>query len=146
MRVYKEANGDSSVGEYISLFIACLFFHYRSSATRIAECYNQAIAPAASQTETHTTLKTTLDYETVFDAFFLYSLLLDHQSRKRYTETCAPFRLPHGGEQDNRYDEALEERNLRFTLNDRKAWSHACDDCMKIRTHPDGRKSEYPLF
>ena len=115
---------------------------FRSSATRIADCYNAAIAPAASNVSLNSTLKTTLDYETVLDAFFLYSLLLDHKASKTTHSDLQPFRLPHLGEQENRYDQVLEERNHRFALNGRKHWSHACDECFKIKTKPDGTKGK----
>lgn len=85
-------------------------------------------------------LKTELEYEIVYDAFFLYSLLLDYY-RHRKTDISVqlqPFTLPHRGDQDRRLDAALEARNLRFAGNGRKAWTHACDDCFKVFTGPDG--------
>lgn len=49
-----------------------------------------------------------------------------------------PFCLPHHGDQDYRYNHALNKRNVRFAYNERKVWSHACEDCLKYTTRPDG--------
>lgn len=113
------------------------------SATRIADVYNEATAPTVSQLISDSSLKNDLEYEVVLDAFFLYSLLLDYARRQQLSaEPLPPFRLPHGGLQDSRFDAALEERNARYADNGRKSWSHACEMCYKIVERPDGQKGQ----
>lgn len=112
----------------------------RLSATRFADLYNSSLATPPSAPPCDSSLKQEINYDIVLDAFFLYSLLLDHHKRKQSSAQpdFPPFVLPHDGDQDRRYDIPLEARNIRYANNGRKAWTHACDDCFKLFTRPDG--------
>lgn len=122
------------------IFISSL----RMSATRIASIYN-SLLPSSNDGE-HSRLKIALDYNIIFDSFYLYSLLLDHQTHRESDKYHSPFVIPHQGEQAHRFDRAMEERNLRFAHNSRKAWSHACDDCFKVSDLQDGRKGDVSIY
>ena len=64
--------------------------------------------------------------ELVWNAFYIYALLLDH------TRRAVSLKLPHHGEQIERVAAALHARNLRMVGVGQAAWAHACDDCEKL--------------
>ncbi|KAF9522001.1 hypothetical protein CPB83DRAFT_911574 [Crepidotus variabilis] len=74
-----------------------------------------------------------LSVEFVWDAFFLYGLMLDHVEEKSVLE------LPHQAEsQAKRLQAALRVRNQRLAGVGQEAWNHACDRCCHIEQREDG--------
>lgn len=79
-----------------------------------------------------------MDCEMVWNAFFLYALLLDHHGREDI------LRIPHhAATQADRLRPALEARSNRMVGPGQEHWSHACDKCTWFTTADDGnlRKS-----
>jgi hypothetical protein len=63
----------------------------------------------------------------VWDAFIIFALLEDCDKQKKI------LRVPHSGEQDNRFKEAMEARNRRIILlGQPDAVRHACNKCMRV--------------
>jgi len=66
-----------------------------------------------------------LSVEHVWDGFILYSLL-DEKNRSR-----EQLKVPHTGQQSERFRHAMEQRNRDMILNGQPdAVSHACDKCF----------------
>ncbi len=67
-----------------------------------------------------------LSTEQVWDTFVIYSLL-DEKQRHR-----EQLKVPHTGQQSERFKQAMEERNRDIILNGQPdAVSHACDKCFR---------------
>ncbi|KIJ36555.1 hypothetical protein M422DRAFT_61158 [Sphaerobolus stellatus SS14] len=74
-----------------------------------------------------------LDTDIVSDAFYLYSLLLDHS---RQAQVLSP--PHHAPNNTERLQNALEQRNERMVGPGQPEWNHACDVCTKISVSEDG--------
>lgn len=126
---------------YAEDFITCLLFTpipLRVSAANIATVYNYATAPASSPVHPAHQPLHLLHSKIVLDAFFLHGLLRDkHQDTARLI-------LPHDGPQEHRFDGALRERNEKIRRCGQEMWAHACDDCVKRFTRPDGTLGMQP--
>jgi len=82
-------------------------------------------------------LALTGDY--VWEAFFIYSLLLDHMEHGTILD------LPHAvPDQTIRLRAALEARTLAMAGPGQELWSHACDLCCKYRTTDSGVIGKLP--
>ena len=68
-----------------------------------------------------------LSSETVWDAFWIYGLLLWQTSTKDI-----PLSLPHKGSNRDRFNKALSARNDDMLSCGQALWSHTCDKCEKI--------------
>lgn len=74
-----------------------------------------------------------MDINHVWDAFFLHTLLLDHQERDE------SLILRHDApSQAERLAPALRARNQRFAGPGQEAWNHACDLCCWIQEDESG--------
>ncbi len=71
--------------------------------------------------------------ELVYEAFFLHGLLLDAYNQG------ASLSLPNSGEQRDRMDKALDERNKRMVGTGQEFWAHRCQICMQLFEGPDGK-------
>ncbi|KAI1784804.1 hypothetical protein LXA43DRAFT_901026, partial [Ganoderma leucocontextum] len=112
-----------------------------TSASNCAKFYNTSLAPPhfADLLPLDWGYKFKLTTEQVWDGFFLYSLLLDHQERS------TSLSLPHvAGSQAERLSGALQDRNLRMARPGQKYWSHACDRCCWVDSK-DAEGNEYAV-
>ncbi|KAJ6485282.1 hypothetical protein DFH09DRAFT_949028, partial [Mycena vulgaris] len=106
-----------------------------TSATNCARTYNAALSNQSIRSSLPATWSTSLelDVEDVWNAFFLYSLLLDYQSRDQ------PLELPHKApSQSERLRAALHERNVQMAGTGQPAWNHACNLCCGVVIDEDG--------
>ncbi|KAH9829320.1 uncharacterized protein C8Q71DRAFT_718407 [Rhodofomes roseus] len=72
--------------------------------------------------------------EYVWDAFFLYSILQDHEERGTFLE------LEHDvTRQSDRLRPALDARNRLMAGPGQEQWSHACDLCCSLSENDEGR-------
>lgn len=82
-----------------------------------------------------------LDTEHVWTAFYLHALLIDSCT---YKTTLS---VPHTGDQDKRFDDAIKARNARIALNKYREYDHACDLCTTLfvpdPSSPDDDVSQY---
>ncbi|EJD55118.1 hypothetical protein AURDEDRAFT_155348 [Auricularia subglabra TFB-10046 SS5] len=101
-----------------------LFSH--ASSEGIARVYNRSMA-ASTQS------KYTLSGSIVFEAFLLHALLRFHATLGQSLS------LPHGGSNDRRFDEALQQRNVLMAGTGQPQWAHACKRCTLIKKHENGR-------
>ena len=73
-----------------------------------------------------------MDVDDVWNAFFTYSLCLDHHERQETME------LPHSApSQAERLCVLLEARNIRMAGTGQEEWNHACDLCCYIYRDPE---------
>jgi len=68
----------------------------------------------------------------VWYAFVVVALLDDHQRRG------AKLDVPHGGDQKDRYSDAMRARTERIMTHGQEELPHACYGCMRVFTSPDG--------
>lgn len=69
----------------------------------------------------------------IWDSFVLYTLLDDHSGRHSHLT------VPHGGNQTDRFEAAMEERNLRIIHDGQPALDHACTKCTRVFQESDGQ-------
>ena len=62
----------------------------------------------------------------IWDTFVLLALLRDCTSRDEALV------IPHTGDQKNRFDAAMQERNERIVYHGQDEISHYCDGCMRV--------------
>ena len=89
----------------------------------MARIYNLSLSPSFSDSHALTT-------ETVWNAFWLYTLLKHHNARG---ETLT---LPHVEDHQDRFTLALDARNAIMVGTGKPLWSHACDSCEKLLFEP----------
>lgn len=68
----------------------------------------------------------------IWDTFILFTLLDDHSKRK------SRLSLPHSGNQSERFEAAMQDRNLRIIHDGQPELDHACDKCTRIFQDADG--------
>ncbi|KAJ7718060.1 hypothetical protein B0H16DRAFT_1797918 [Mycena metata] len=108
-----------------------------TSATNCARTYNSGLPNEAIQSSLPATWSTSLelDVQDVWNAFFLYALLLDNQVHGKilHLSHTAP-------SQSERLRPALHERNLRIAGVGQPGWNHACNLCCSIYIDEDGNE------
>ncbi|KAJ7744876.1 hypothetical protein B0H16DRAFT_1889524 [Mycena metata] len=108
-----------------------------TSATNCARTYNSGLSNEAIQPSLPATWSTSLelDVQDVWNAFFLYALLLDNQVHGTilHLSHTAP-------SQFERLRPALHERNLRMAGVGQPGWNHACNLCCSIYIDEDGNE------
>lgn len=77
--------------------------------------------------------------EHVWDGFIILSLLEDHTARS------AILRVPHTGDQRDRFTAAMEERNARIQLCGQPEWGHYCTKCLRVWDE-NGKLSRFSAF
>ena len=118
-------HGESHFNDRLSMLMRS-----RTSATNCARIYNESIGifEGRKHYQFQSSHATIMDTDNIWDAFFIYSLILDHQRRGSVLS------LPHNsGTHRDRYGAALQERNQRFNGHNRDEWNHVCEDCFKLR-------------
>ncbi|OJT04033.1 hypothetical protein TRAPUB_5269 [Trametes pubescens] len=112
-----------------------------TSATNCAKFYNLSMAKAEIDALLPAEWKLTraLTTEHVWDAFFTYSLLLDHHERGTILQ------LAHNTtSHTERLRPALQARNALMVGPGQEQWSHACDLCCWVEQDKDGHMSSNP--
>ncbi|KAJ7653859.1 hypothetical protein B0H17DRAFT_1100358, partial [Mycena rosella] len=105
-----------------------------TSATNCARTYNDGLSNQIVGSSLPTTWPYTfeIDVEDVWNSFFLYNLILDHNARGRALE------LSHtASSQSERLRPALHERNARMAGPGQDAWNHVCDLCCWFYAQDD---------
>lgn len=110
----------------------------RTSATNGARLYNSCLSrpetrPVHPDWPPERSFKLTT--EQVWDGFIILSLLEDYAGRN------AILRVPHGGDQNDRFTEAMRERNERIRTYGQPELSHYCDKCLRVWETKDGHLS-----
>ncbi|KAJ6511673.1 hypothetical protein DFH09DRAFT_1100422 [Mycena vulgaris] len=121
-------------GDLYELFSVMMVTSW-TSATNCARTYNAALSNQSIRSSLPATWSTSLELhvEDVWNTFFLYSLLLDYQTREQ------PLELPHKApSQSERLRAALHERNVRMAGTSQPAWNHACNLCCGVVIDEDG--------
>lgn len=116
---------------YISLFLT----KERSSATNCARVYNLSIGDyTCSRQHTYGLSNTEMTSDHVWDAFFIYGLILE---ASRSDERLS---LPNKDTQHHdRYAAALQLRNNKYQGPSRPGWNHCCNLCARIVNRAEGR-------
>ncbi|KDR76382.1 hypothetical protein GALMADRAFT_480195 [Galerina marginata CBS 339.88] len=132
----------------LNIFIAMMLISW-TSATNAARIYNMSFTSTDSDNlldaplcdpELHeaqadqndfdnptiSTSAPALRTEHIWDGFILLSLLEDYFS-KGYILS-----VPHSGDQKNRFDGAMEARNLFMNQSGQPEWAHTCEKCTRV--------------
>lgn len=80
---------------------------------------------------------TRLSTENVWDAFTIYTLIRQHEREGRMVV------VSHTGDQKDRFNALMEERNKKVILYGQDEVRHYCDKCTRIWEDPDGTIREY---
>jgi hypothetical protein len=102
----------------------------RTSATNGSRIYNNNITDPAKQHPDWVDF--TLRPEQVSDGFILLALLEDYAARDKI------LRVPHGGDQKDRFTDAIRERNARMAASGQPEWAHYCSKCTRVYHGGDG--------
>ncbi|TFK45431.1 hypothetical protein OE88DRAFT_1721508 [Heliocybe sulcata] len=116
--------------EVLNLFVGLMLISW-SSATNGARTYDTCLSHPENQPEGWR-FSFSLCTEHVWDGFLILSLLED------YTRRDELLRVPHTGDQKDRYLDAVRERNLRFCRSGQPEWAHYCEKCMAFSKDEDG--------
>ncbi|KIJ47694.1 hypothetical protein M422DRAFT_163649, partial [Sphaerobolus stellatus SS14] len=106
-----------------------------TSATNCARIYNAEFDDLRASIKLPAGWKFTLklDTDNSSDAFYLYSLLLDHSCQGSF------LKLPHHAPNNTeRLHDALELRNMQMVGPGQPEWNHACSGCTKLYKNSDG--------
>ncbi|KAF7308041.1 hypothetical protein MKEN_01166400 [Mycena kentingensis (nom. inval.)] len=119
----------------LNLFINLMLILW-TSATNGAKIYDTALSKPDEIPRNHpewvdTSFK--LRTEHVWDGFTILSLLEDYERRG---ETL---RVPHTGEQKDRFTAAMSDRNARIQFLGQPEWAHYCSKCIRVWDEGDGK-------
>ncbi|KAJ7933656.1 hypothetical protein B0H13DRAFT_1592224, partial [Mycena leptocephala] len=122
---------DKDLCELFSVMMATSW----TSATNCARTYNSGLSNHSVISSLPATWSTSLelDVEDAYNAFFIYSLLLDHQAHDRTLQLSSTQQS-----QSERLRPALHERNSRMAGIGQPAWNHACNLCCAVDTDDNG--------
>jgi hypothetical protein len=82
--------------------------------------------------------KPALKGDHVYHGFIITSLVDDHHERHKILT------VPHDGEQEDRFKQAIRERNARIKLYGQPEILHACEKC--VRFYPEEQKCSYSVI
>ena len=97
----------------------------RKLATNCARSYNLALAGNGS-VPNDWPFKPALKGDHVYHGFIIVSLLDDHRERNEILS------VPHDGEQEHRFKQAVREWNARIKLYGQPEILHACKKCVRL--------------
>lgn len=113
----------------------------RTSSTNAARIYNEYMtSPEPSTPSSHDMPTHKLNNHHVFDAFVIVSLLEDSKCEG------SVLRVPHTGDQRDRFACAMEARNFRIRTFGQPAASHWCTKCMRTLPGENGTMRKSNLF
>lgn len=115
----------------LELFKTLALFSW-TSWTNAAHIYDRALSqltPARRQIARYR-----LRTEHVGDGFVIYALLKDAR------DLGYILRVPHEGDQQDRFTAAMHERNNHMQRSGQPEFLHTCDKCLRVITQPDGTK------
>ncbi|KAG2152954.1 hypothetical protein DEU56DRAFT_850012, partial [Suillus clintonianus] len=105
------------------------------SAMNCARVYDIGQSRRAPNCNVNWQFGSSLTTEEVWDSFTLLALLDDHH------RTGIHLRVPHGGDQKDRFTHAMRERTERIITHGQEELQHACDGCLRVFEAPDGTLS-----
>jgi hypothetical protein len=100
-------------------------YHNRTLATNGAKIYNMSLSKVGLQPPSWG-FSFQLRTEHVWDAFVILNLLEECEERNEVLQ------VPHSGDQDKQFTEAMQQHNERFERNGQPEWSHYCEGCMQF--------------
>ncbi|KAE9403482.1 hypothetical protein BT96DRAFT_1080003 [Gymnopus androsaceus JB14] len=112
--------------ELAKLFVAQMVMSW-TSATNASQIYNTLY----SSTSTSSTTSLTDDH--IWNAFIILSLIRDSGCRK------AVLAVLDSGAQNDRFNQAMSERNQRIAEYGQDLINHYCDRCLKVTEKEDGK-------
>jgi hypothetical protein len=82
--------------------------------------------------------------ENVWNAFFLYSLILEAHRQGDLGRYEMPLSLPHrdANHRVDRYEDMLKDRNHLYSSYCRPDYNHACDGCAHLVLRKNGQTGE----
>jgi hypothetical protein len=92
----------------------------------MARVYNHELGSGTNILPNNGSLLAEITDTIIYDAFYLHALLRDKLSRHELLH------LPNRGIHNRWFDQAMQERNLRYAGNGQPLWGHACKRCMHI--------------
>ncbi|KAF7318786.1 hypothetical protein HMN09_00390900 [Mycena chlorophos] len=125
---YIHAQTGSYVENSLCNFFGNLICSAHASTTNLARSYNSDLG--RTQTTMKTRLKHEITHNIVMDAFFMHALLL---RARRYGNRLE---LTHRGENEHRFDAAMDVYNSIMSGTGQPRYAHACLDCFKIFEDP----------
>ncbi|KAF7297871.1 hypothetical protein HMN09_01007900 [Mycena chlorophos] len=141
---YEKIPNAIQVGEHqyletiiVNLFINLMLISW-TSATNGARIYDQALSQPENILCEHPDWVSTsfkLRPEHVWDGFIVLCLLEDYQRRG---ETL---RVPHTGDQKDRFTKAMSDRNAHFQFFGQPEWAHYCNKCLRVYKNESGTLS-----
>ncbi|KAJ7712770.1 hypothetical protein B0H16DRAFT_1342021 [Mycena metata] len=126
----------------LNLFTNLLLISW-TSATNGARVYNETLSQPEKRPDHPDWMDTSfkLRPEHVWDGFLLISLLEDYEARG------ATLRVPHTGDQKDRFTAVMQERNTRIQLCGQPEWGHYCTKCRAAaRCRRDGSTAPRLIF
>ena len=105
----------------------------RTSATNCARIYNSESIGISSGLPLDWPLRFEIDTDGVSDAFYLYSLLMDHHHRGISLQL-----LHHAFNNADRIRPVLHTQNLCMAGTGQLEWNHACESCTKVFSSDTG--------
>ncbi|KAI0082933.1 hypothetical protein BDY19DRAFT_901310 [Irpex rosettiformis] len=111
--------------QLIELWINSMLFAW-TSASNCARLYNTALASVSPSASSTFAFSPFLQADEVWDAVICLCLLQDSQ------EQSTTLDVPHTGYQEDRFKEAMEERNVRFQQHGLPDIRHYCNKCMRF--------------
>lgn len=104
------------------------------SATNCAQAYDMALSERQEHDleEGGWKFGKRLTTEHVWDAFVLWSLILQHKEHDEIVE------VPHFGEQKTRFIQLMKRRNAFVITDGQEEVPHYCDKCMRVWKSDDG--------
>jgi len=107
---------------------------YRKSATNCARSYSLALAGSGTIPDGWP-FKPALKGDHVYNGFIIASLLEDHRERHGILT------VPHNGEHEDRFKQAIRDHNIRIKLYGQPEILHACEKCARL--YPEQNKCEF---
>ncbi|KAF7324005.1 hypothetical protein MKEN_00622500 [Mycena kentingensis (nom. inval.)] len=122
----------------LDLFINLMLISW-TSATNGARVYDTCLSKPENIPRDHpawmdASFKIRPEY--VWDGFIVLSLLEDHQRRGK------PLRVPHNGDQKDRFKQAMSDRNARIQFYGQPELAHYCNKCMRVWDDGKGNLSK----
>ncbi|KAJ7051020.1 hypothetical protein C8F01DRAFT_1343341 [Mycena amicta] len=118
----------------LELFINLMLISW-TSATNAARIYDASLSKPEEQPrqlQDWSGVSFKLRNEHVWDGVILLSLLEDCERHGR------TLRVPHTGEQRDRFTQAMNERNARIQFLGQPEWGHYCNRCLRVWEKDDG--------
>ncbi|KAF7288473.1 hypothetical protein HMN09_01389500 [Mycena chlorophos] len=125
---YVHAQTAAYVEDSLCRFFENLICSAHAPTTNLARSYNSDLG--RTSTMMNTRLKSDISQSLVMDAVFLHALL---RRARRYSPQLE---LTHRGDNEHRFDTAMDAYNLLMSGTGQPQYAHACLDCFKVFEDP----------